>query len=173
MAANPCTNGTPCANGSAAAAPSEAVSDGRGANGRFQAGNKFSKGNPFARRVASMRTAALEELSPADIRLLVRKLFNLALTSCDTTAAALVLRYAVGPPLPGIDPDSLDSDEWKKLNDGPGAGEFCIANIDTIPTAQAVDLLKQIRERMPADPGRHVGGAEVLAEQAARRRRRK
>jgi hypothetical protein len=140
--------------------------------GRFTKNNKCAVGNPFAREVTKLRAALVHAITPDKMTRLAERLYAQAMEG-NVAAAELLLRYCIGRALPAPDPDDMDADEWRRLRDGPGAGEFCVANIDTIPTAQAVELLRQLRERLPADPGRQVGGAEILAEQAARRRRRK
>jgi hypothetical protein len=167
----PSTNGS--TNGQAAL-PSEAVSDGRGRNGRFLARNKFSMGNPFARKVASMRTASLEELTPSDVRSLVRKLFELAMNG-DTTAGAIVLRYTVGPPLPSVDPDGLDQDLWDRVRRYPSRAEFELTGVQTCLPGPAAELIQLLREHKPnlCDAEGRANGRDLLAEKEESRRRRR
>jgi hypothetical protein len=155
--------------------PSETGSDGgskgHGANGRFIPGNKCSKGNPFARRMAALRSAALEELTPDDVRALVRRLHTQALSG-DVPCATLLLRYALGRPPEAIDPDTLDVDEWQKLASMPAYAELAQLQIDGVPPTEAIELLRRAKEKEPVDKEPPGLVQEVLAEREAHRRRR-
>jgi hypothetical protein len=76
--------------------PSTNGCDGRGGNGRFLPGNRIGKGNPLAGRVAKFRAAALETVTFADMRRIVRKLVDLAIGG-DVAAAREVLSRCLGP----------------------------------------------------------------------------
>jgi hypothetical protein len=180
MSATATANGEPSTNASRLplepfvnGQPEPQATEGRDAGGRFVKGWKGGPGNPYARKVAALRSALIKAIDADKMEKLADSLYRQALAG-DVAAATLLLRYCVGVPREAPDPDCLDADEWKKLRDGgPGVGEFCITHVDTVPAELAVDLVKQLRERAPPDPGRHVGGSEIWAEQAARRKRRK
>lgn len=94
------------------------ATNGRLPNGRFAVGNPGGSGNPFARRVGALRSAILDAVTAEQMRALFAKLLAMALGG-DLAAAALVLRYAVGPPPEKpIDPDDLDGDELKRRAEG-------------------------------------------------------
>jgi hypothetical protein len=85
---------------------------GKAADGRFAKGNLGGPGNPFARRVAALRQAALEGVTPDDMRTIMTKLTALAREG-DVAAAKVVLSYAIGKPAEAPNPDRLDVEEWK------------------------------------------------------------
>jgi hypothetical protein len=68
--------------------------------------------NPFARQVAALRQAALDAVSPDDIRAILAKMVTHARLG-DISAAKLVLAYAIGKPQPAPNPDRVDVDEWE------------------------------------------------------------
>jgi hypothetical protein len=76
------------------------------------AGNRGGPGNPFARRLAEFRKAIVEAATPQKVAAVVAKLEEKALEG-DVAAAKLYLAYAVGKPGPMPDPDRLDVDEGR------------------------------------------------------------
>jgi hypothetical protein len=102
-------------NGSAPPSPdgsNGSSAPGRGADGRFTMENIGGPGNPYARRVAALRQAALEGITPDDMRSIMTKLAALAKDG-DVAAAKIVLSYAIGKPAEAPNPDRLDVEEWK------------------------------------------------------------
>ncbi len=99
--------------------PSTTGPSGRGTDGRFLTGNKAARGNPHARRVAELRSAALEEVSPDDMRKIIRKLIELAIDG-DVAAAREVLSRTLGAP---IEVDLLErlADLEERLTQGADA----------------------------------------------------
>lgn len=87
----------------------------RDARGRFGRGNSGGPGNPYARRVAALRTALANSVSPEALTEMAQALVERA-KSGDVAAAKLVLGYLIGAPLPAIDPDHLDSHENEVRN---------------------------------------------------------
>ncbi len=73
-------------------------------------------GNPFARRVAALRQALVEAISPADLAAIARVMRDKALSG-DVAAAKFVASYTVGKPTPAPDPDRLDAEEWKNFKE--------------------------------------------------------
>jgi len=74
-------------------------SNGRDHQGRFGPGNQASKGrsNPHAKRVAELRSAFLEAVTPDDIREVVAALKAQALEG-NVQAARVLLDRVLGPP---------------------------------------------------------------------------
>src|SRR5262249_42545557 len=99
-----------------------ALAEGRDAGGRFARGNKGGPGNPHARRVAALRSALLEALTPERMQTLAERLYDRPLAG-DTAAAKLLLAYALDRPAPAVDPDRLDLDEWRLRQDCPQLAE--------------------------------------------------
>ncbi len=71
------------------------------ATGRFAAGNTFGEGNPHHKRVAELRSALLDAISPEDLRAIVEQLVQKA-KSGDVVAAREVLDRALGKPSQAI-----------------------------------------------------------------------
>jgi hypothetical protein len=92
--------------------PTAGDNTGRDANGRFVAGNRGGPGNPFARRIAEFRKAIVEAATPQKVAAVVAKLEEKALEG-DVAAAKLYLAYAIGKPGPMPDPDRLDVEEGR------------------------------------------------------------
>jgi hypothetical protein len=81
---------------------------GRDAHGRFTNGNRLGHGrtHAFAQKSASLRKAFFDEVTPADMRALVRKLITEA-TGGNLQAARLVLLWIVGKPGDAVHPDGI------------------------------------------------------------------
>jgi hypothetical protein len=99
--------------------PSPNGANGRQPNGRFAPGNAGGPGNPFARRVATLRSALLEAITPEDVTEIVRKLVEMAKAG-DIAAAREVLTRVIGKPADAVDPDRLDVGEivLERLREG-------------------------------------------------------
>ena len=87
---------------------------GRASNGRFARGNRGGPGNPFARQTARLRQAALDAVSPEDIKATFDALKKKSAEG-DVPAAKLLLSYCVGKPVEPADPDTLDQHELKTI----------------------------------------------------------
>jgi hypothetical protein len=85
-------------------------SDQREANGRFAKGNPGGPGNPFARRVADLRWALVEGVTPEDMRDIAVAL-ALRAQAGNVSAARLLLQYTLGKPVEQPHPDRIDRDE--------------------------------------------------------------
>jgi hypothetical protein len=87
----------------------------REAKGRFAKGNSGGPGNPYARLVAALRKAAIEAVTPEDIRDIINALKEKAKTG-DLAAAKLLLSYTLGKPAAAApDPDRLDRHELQTI----------------------------------------------------------
>jgi hypothetical protein len=87
----------------------QTVRNGRDARGRFTPGNAGGgrPANPFARYQAELRGALLAEVSPADVRTILRQVIRIAKRG-HLPAVELLLRWTLGAPPVPIDPDRLD-----------------------------------------------------------------
>ncbi|MFO0846482.1 MAG: hypothetical protein U0797_29625 [Gemmataceae bacterium] len=86
--------------------------EGREANGRFAKGNAGGPGNPFARKVAQLRSLALETVTEDDLAAILKKMVERAKQG-DVPAAKLVLQYTLGKPVEQPHPDHIDRDEMQ------------------------------------------------------------
>jgi hypothetical protein len=114
---------------------------GRDAGGRFTAGNACGKGNPHNRRVAKLKTALLSAVTEDDMRRLGSKLLAQALAG-DTAAAKLLLAYTLGKPARGADPDRVDLDELKLVEEYPDGGAIDRALRGKIDPADAAAFVR-------------------------------
>jgi hypothetical protein len=120
----PSTNGC---NGHASKAPPAdsaalAAEAGRDSAGRFTKGNRGGPGNPFARQVAGLRSALLAAITPEQMQKLTVSLYERALRG-NMPAAALLLRYTLGNPAPVVDPDRLDLEAFRLVQQYPDWSE--------------------------------------------------
>jgi hypothetical protein len=88
----------------------KAAPEGRESNGRFAQGNPGAPGNPFARRVAELRWALVEGVTPQDVRDIGVAL-ALRAQGGNIQAAKLLLQYTLGKPTEEPHPDRIDRDE--------------------------------------------------------------
>jgi hypothetical protein len=124
----------------------------RTANGQFAKGNKCSLGNPFARRLGALRSAFLNAVTDADVGAVVRKLADLA-ASGDVQAAALFLSYAVGKPLPAVNPDRLDLDGFAIMDAIPTRARAVVAMYNAVDPIVLAALSQSLipNELIPPD----------------------
>jgi hypothetical protein len=80
---------------------------GRASNGLFLPGNKIASGNPQAKRMAELRKAAREAITPEEIGQLMRTYLQMALAG-DVQAGKLVLEYTLGRPVQAVQIDDAD-----------------------------------------------------------------
>src|SRR5687768_12891681 len=140
---------------------------GRDARGRFAAGNPGGPGNPFNRRLAELRSAALEAVSREDMLELFAMLKFKAKTG-DLAATKIILQYTLGKPGAPVQPDRIDLDEWQILTDSSVSKEDWVELLKTFPATAAnemthglwpliVMLVRQkladdIRQKYPPEP---------------------
>ena len=65
--------------------------------GRFVKGNKSGTGNPYARRMAQLRAALFQSVTPDDVKAIAITLVDCAKTG-DLTAIKMVFDYCIGRP---------------------------------------------------------------------------
>ncbi len=121
--------------------PTSTVKGGRDRQGRFAPGNKGGPGNPYTRRCAALRQAMLEEVTPGDLKAILRALIDTARLG-DLAAARLVLAYAIGKPDKAVDPDTVDLHELQPpagLPARPPAQQYALASEILGTTVPAVE----------------------------------
>ena len=89
--------------------------------GRFLQGNPGGPGNPYTKRVAALREALLAEVSPEDLRAIVRVLVDQA-KSGDVAAAREVLLRTLGRPVEADLLERLEALEERLAEQTPGPG---------------------------------------------------
>ena len=71
--------------------------NGRNGSGQFTTGNRHGKGNPHFAKVAAIRSAVLESVTPATVKGLIKAVIERAKAG-DIAAAKLILPYLIGQP---------------------------------------------------------------------------
>jgi hypothetical protein len=146
-------NGQPGINGKTVSpVPLEPVSDGkegqRNPSGQFAVGNKCGKGNPHARKLSAMRKAFADVVDENRLKQLAESIYHRSLAG-DMVAAKLLLNYVVGKPVDSVDPDRLDLEEWKLIQQSPTQGELMALVGLTANPAVAADLVANDQPTTP------------------------
>src|SRR5262249_3614461 len=89
---------------------------GREAQGRIVKGNGGGSGKPFGRKVAQLRAAVVNFVTEEDLKHIVFKLMMMA-ESGNLQAMKLLFQYVIGKPAAAVDPDRLDVDEWRAMQE--------------------------------------------------------
>jgi hypothetical protein len=110
------------------------------ATGRFLPGNHAASGNPHFRAMSALRMQFLRAFRPEMMNDVVGKLHALAVEG-NLEATRLLLRYAIGQPLPAVDPDQADANELHLLQQC--SREISLRHgTERIPADQAVAILR-------------------------------
>ena len=147
-----------------------AATEGRDAAGRFIKGWKGGPGNPHARKVGALRSALVKAIDEHKIETLAERLYQQAIAG-DVPSASLLLRYCIGRPPEGVDPDLLDLDEWRKLAAMPSYTEMVIASIDGVRTDKAIQDIRALKEVKPGGTREEhcLTGRDIIEERRAKR----
>ena len=84
----------------------------RKVNGQFGEGNKYGKGNPHAQKVAQLRTALIESITPEDIKEIAATLLTQAKAG-DISSCKFLLPYLVGTAPQPCNPDEIELQEMQ------------------------------------------------------------
>jgi hypothetical protein len=157
------------------------AASGHDAKGRFAPGNKCARGNPFARRMAELRSALLESATPERLKKLGERLYREAVgdrySAPDLEAAKLWLTYCVGRPVEVINPDRLDLDEFRLLDESPTSANVVRVMVDTVPALLASEFIgDMVPNDLKAAEGKILkkdgdGGDLMLCEQVLAERK--
>jgi hypothetical protein len=115
--------------------------NGRDASGRFAPGNPGGPGNPYARKVAELRKEMVNFVSVDDLKHVVFAI-KMKAERGDVAAAKLLFQYVLGKPLPAVDPDRLDVDEWQKLQEQARPPREMSAVMNGVPAQVASDVTR-------------------------------
>jgi hypothetical protein len=125
------------------AAPSSNGSNGKAENrdrrGRFARGNPGGPGNPFGRKVAALRAALIDWVTPQDIQRVMTALLLEAATG-NVPAARLLLAYTVGKPADSANPDRVEIDEWQLLRQTVAPQDDVAQTFQSVPVELASKL---------------------------------
>ena len=92
--------------------------------GRFLKGNKSGTGNPYAHRIAQLRAALFQSVTPDDVKTIAVRLVNCAKTG-DLTAIKMVFDYCIGRPSKDdqCDPAEDTEEDTDEVPEGTGTGQ--------------------------------------------------
>jgi hypothetical protein len=154
-------------------APDTTSANGREANGRFGKGNQFGSGNPFARQVASLRIALVESVTTEEMHAIAARLVEDARAG-DKTATKLLFQYVLGKPQPAVDPDTLDVQEFRGLQQSAVPPEVIAEMARGVPLQLVLQLLPILMAAKAGDLGAFVQAeCEQMDERDRRREERK
>jgi hypothetical protein len=127
------------------------------AKGRFTFGNKGGPGNPHARQTAKLHSAALRVINEQEMEEIFKEMAKLAKEG-NVHAARFVAEYTIGKPMPAVNPDRIDYDEWKRHSETTGlqndmmhhavqpSPEFVVQVIRAFRMAQDIIMSQQLRD---------------------------
>jgi hypothetical protein len=121
----------------------------RDARGRFTKNNKGGPGNPFNRRVGQLRTLLIEHVSDDDLAAIVDKVVQMAREG-DLAAAKLVLSYTIGKPVPAVDPDRLDVEEFNLFREEAITADTLADPLKGLPAATVCEMVREARPLVEA-----------------------
>ena len=89
----------------------EVQNTGRTAGGTFAEGNPGGPGNPYARKSAALKNRLMDRMTPEVFEELCDVLYEKARNG-ERWAMDMIMKYNLGRPTKGIDPDRVDYDEF-------------------------------------------------------------
>jgi hypothetical protein len=138
---------------------------------RFVRGNRGGPGDPFGPRVALLRQAFLDAITPKDVQSVAHALILKASTG-ELTAAKLILQYALGKPVAFTDFGTDDSADCRQRK--TAAAPFVEAPLPTIAPASLVSVLDTLPTcPLPAASENRMNKAERKAMYREMRRQRR
>jgi hypothetical protein len=143
-----------------------------GSSTRFDRGNRGGPGNPFGPRVALLRLAFLNAITPEDVKTVVQALILKASTG-DMSAAKLLLQYSLGKPVayPGSSDFGDFPDSAEREN--PTAS-FADVPFPTETPASLVSILDALpTSPVPPAPEKRMSRADRKAMYREMRRQRR
>ena len=144
-------------------------SEGRESNGRFAKGNRGGPGNPFARQTAAFRATLQRKVTERDIEEIADRLIADAKAG-DNTATKLLFQYVIGKPQPATDPDKLDVDEFRGLQEAAVPPEVFAAMLRCVPLALLLQLWPLLIEAKTSEVAGLVQETCARADDKDRRR---
>jgi hypothetical protein len=135
----PCDNHDTTAEAPPSSNGSNGKAEGRDRRGRFARGNPGGPGNPFGRKVAALRAALIDCVTPQDIQRVMTALLLEAATG-NVPAARLLLAYTVGKPADSVNPDRLEIDEWQLLRQTVAPQDDVAQAFQSVPVELASKL---------------------------------
>ncbi len=112
-------------------------------------------GNLYMRRVAELRRAVVDAVNPYDMETIGQLLMSRALVG-HLPSTKLLFRYVLGKPTRPPDPDTLDLDEFRRLQQSPVTGQAFNDALGAVPHDLAVAVINKDRQA-PAAIAQRLG----------------
>ncbi len=106
-------------------------------------------GNPYMRKVAELRRAVVDAVNECDMETIGQMLMSRALVG-HLPSTKLLFRYVLGKPTRPPDPDTLDVDEFRRLQESPVTGRAMNDALGAVPHGRAVALISAGRQDVSA-----------------------
>ncbi len=106
-------------------------------------------GNPYMRKVAELRRAVVDAVNERDMESIGQMLMSRALVG-HLPSTKLLFRYVLGKPTRPPDPDTLDLDEFRRLQQSPVTGQALNDALNATPHALAVAVIRESQKEVPA-----------------------
>jgi hypothetical protein len=151
----PSTNGT---NGKAKPEPSK---EGRDNHGRFAPGNAGGPGNPYARQVAELKKAFMELGTREEVLAIGKKMIALAKDG-NVQAAKFCYSYWLGKPTTNVQPDQIDLDEVKRLQETVGFMQAAPPVQQTPEPWLPLEMMRIVRDVTTRRLAKQCGGVVSL-----------
>ncbi len=157
-------NGRPSPNGEMKTAKSDSEQASRpsrnGASTGDQKGREMPPplpvGNPYMRRVAELRRAVVDAVNERDMEYIGQLLMSRAMVG-HLPSTKLLFRYVLGKPTRPPDPDTLDLDEFRRLQQSPVTGQALNDALNSMPHDFAVALVNEGQKQAPAAIAARLG----------------
>ncbi len=154
-------NGRPSGNGEikdAKAARKQSASPSANGERKAEKGREMPPplpvGNPYMRKVAELRRAMVDAMNERDMEYIGQLLMSRALVG-HLPSTKLLFRYVLGKPTRPPDPDTLDQDEFRRLQQSPVTGRALNDALGAIPHTLACDVIKA--DRVPTAIAERLG----------------
>jgi hypothetical protein len=111
---------------------------------------RFAAVNPFARKVAALRAAFLDAVSEQDVREMTYLIvFNAKAGSLEWLK--FLFRYAIGTPQPAVNPDTLDAQEFRALQEAAVSADVVEKVCKTPPLGVTLAVCRQAQAAREAE----------------------
>ncbi len=106
-------------------------------------------GNPHMRKVAELRRAVVDAVNDRDMEYIGQLLMSRAMVG-HLPSTKLLFRYVLGKPTRPPDPDTLDQDEFRRLQESPVTGTALNDTLHAVPHGHAVAMITASQQQLRA-----------------------
>ena len=135
-------------------------------------GSLDQPGNPVGRRLAHNRKIIMRAISDEQLTALVHKLYAMA-EEGHVGAAKLLLQYYAGKPVPVVNPDRVNHEEWEMRKEMPTAAELEDQQANRMPHRMALTMAKAFDEVKRIQSLQHLARIQTRYEANERRKEKR